>query len=253
MQACNFETRSLIAAAGRPRATRMSWGGELRDGVFALFAHRRLPVGELLVNEAAKARSINDLARARDLYIQAVGLDPTNAVAAEGRNDMLMYLGQSPDTAVGVRRVARLDVKDLAIKVDLDTALACADEALASGDLARADVEYEKARAAAVSNPGIFSHAAIRDMDSRLQASRRRIDAARTARIVGDTVGGCVVVLAVGVIMVFGAAAWRRTRRRRTGYCQKCGYVLTGNASGVCPECGKPVEENAGALVGDLG
>lgn len=31
----------------------------------------------------------------------------------------------------------------------------------------------------------------------------------------------------------------RRYRRRRRGRCLKCGYDLTGNVSGVCPECGK--------------
>lgn len=30
----------------------------------------------------------------------------------------------------------------------------------------------------------------------------------------------------------------RRSRRRRKGLCLKCGYDLTGNVSGVCPECG---------------
>lgn len=30
----------------------------------------------------------------------------------------------------------------------------------------------------------------------------------------------------------------RRFRRRRRGLCVKCGYNLSGNASGVCPECG---------------
>lgn len=30
----------------------------------------------------------------------------------------------------------------------------------------------------------------------------------------------------------------RRRRRRRRGLCVKCGYNLTGNTSGVCPECG---------------
>ena len=30
----------------------------------------------------------------------------------------------------------------------------------------------------------------------------------------------------------------RRRRRRRRGFCLKCGYDLTGNESGVCPECG---------------
>jgi hypothetical protein len=32
---------------------------------------------------------------------------------------------------------------------------------------------------------------------------------------------------------------WYRDRRRfPAGYCQKCGYDLTGNVSGICPECG---------------
>ncbi len=31
----------------------------------------------------------------------------------------------------------------------------------------------------------------------------------------------------------------RRRFRRRTGLCMACGYDLTGNASGACPECGR--------------
>jgi len=33
----------------------------------------------------------------------------------------------------------------------------------------------------------------------------------------------------------------RRRRRRRQGLCMNCAYDLTGNISGVCPECGTPV------------
>ena len=33
----------------------------------------------------------------------------------------------------------------------------------------------------------------------------------------------------------------RRRRRRRHGLCTNCGYNLTGNVSGVCPECGAPI------------
>jgi hypothetical protein len=35
---------------------------------------------------------------------------------------------------------------------------------------------------------------------------------------------------------------WYRDRRRiPPGHCQKCGYNLTGNVSGACPECGEKV------------
>lgn len=34
---------------------------------------------------------------------------------------------------------------------------------------------------------------------------------------------------------------WHRDRRPPPGHCQACGYNLTGNTSGVCPECGEPI------------
>ncbi len=37
--------------------------------------------------------------------------------------------------------------------------------------------------------------------------------------------------------LMFGPV--RRWRRRRRGLCVGCGYNLTGNVSGVCPECGR--------------
>jgi hypothetical protein len=35
---------------------------------------------------------------------------------------------------------------------------------------------------------------------------------------------------------------WRDRRRFPPGHCQNCGYNLTGNVSGRCPECGTPIE-----------
>ena len=35
----------------------------------------------------------------------------------------------------------------------------------------------------------------------------------------------------------------RRWRRRRRGLCVNCAYNLTGNVSGVCPECGSLVQQ----------
>ena len=34
---------------------------------------------------------------------------------------------------------------------------------------------------------------------------------------------------------------WYRDRRPRKGHCTNCGYNLTGNESGMCPECATPV------------
>lgn len=66
-------------------------------------------------------------------------------------------------------------------------------------------------------------------------------------------VGGAVFLMiaqlgpACIVIPVSAAAAWAIAqsllrRKPAAGYCKKCRYNLTGNVSGVCPECGQPIE-----------
>jgi hypothetical protein len=42
----------------------------------------------------------------------------------------------------------------------------------------------------------------------------------------------------------------RRRRRAVRGRCDACGYDLTGNASGVCPECGRESDAVKGAIHG---
>ena len=37
----------------------------------------------------------------------------------------------------------------------------------------------------------------------------------------------------------FDRPAWLCRERRRHGLCSACGYNLTANVSGVCPECGR--------------
>jgi hypothetical protein len=46
----------------------------------------------------------------------------------------------------------------------------------------------------------------------------------------------------VGASFALGTPLFRSWRRRRRGLCIKCGYDLTGNVSGVCPECGARIE-----------
>ena len=47
--------------------------------------------------------------------------------------------------------------------------------------------------------------------------------------------GGAVAVCAV---------VWWHALRVGKGHCRLCGYNLTGNTSGRCPECGRPVEQS---------
>jgi len=41
--------------------------------------------------------------------------------------------------------------------------------------------------------------------------------------------------------IAFIRGPYRRYMRREKGLCLKCGYNLTGNVSGICPECGEKI------------
>lgn len=41
----------------------------------------------------------------------------------------------------------------------------------------------------------------------------------------------------------YGVRKMMESRRLKPGHCEKCGYCLFGNQSGVCPECGQPVDQ----------
>jgi len=47
------------------------------------------------------------------------------------------------------------------------------------------------------------------------------------------------IAFAIYPVLAFIRGPLQRWQRRRTGRCVNCGYDLTGNISGVCPECGQ--------------
>ena len=49
----------------------------------------------------------------------------------------------------------------------------------------------------------------------------------------------------IGITALLTVILFYRDRRRciPPGHCRKCGYDLTGNMSGVCPECGEPASD----------
>ncbi|MCB9850952.1 MAG: hypothetical protein H6817_09650 [Phycisphaerales bacterium] len=50
--------------------------------------------------------------------------------------------------------------------------------------------------------------------------------------------GPCYAFPGAVLVGVIAHLVWRK--RRISGRCTQCGYDLTGNTSGVCPECGQP-------------
>ena len=48
-----------------------------------------------------------------------------------------------------------------------------------------------------------------------------------------------VVLFAMALWICRRSVYWRRRRRKKLGQCLNCCYDLTGNESGVCPECGE--------------
>ncbi len=50
----------------------------------------------------------------------------------------------------------------------------------------------------------------------------------------------CLIVTACTVVLWY-----LEHHRTLPGHCQKCGYNLTGNMSGICPECGEKIDAQA--------
>jgi hypothetical protein len=56
----------------------------------------------------------------------------------------------------------------------------------------------------------------------------------------------CIVVplwMPLFAAVLPAALLWWTDHRIQAGHCRKCGYNLTGNVSGACPECGTPITE----------
>jgi hypothetical protein len=63
----------------------------------------------------------------------------------------------------------------------------------------------------------------------------------------GDEIGilfvAVLTVLPAAIMIWFGAFFSRPEFLHDRDHCRKCGYCLTGNTSGTCPECGGRIRE----------
>jgi len=81
-------------------------------------------------------------------------------------------------------------------------------------------------------------------MISKLRGEVFRVDIIRTPRgeaLVHFPLWAPVLLFVIYPTIAFVRSPVRRRRRRKKGLCLKCGYDLTGNVTGICPECGNPL------------
>jgi hypothetical protein len=62
-----------------------------------------------------------------------------------------------------------------------------------------------------------------------------------------DVPWGYVFFLTAFIPVLWVRHSRRVAKRRNIGHCRHCGYNLTGNTSGVCPECGTPTPAGVNA------
>ncbi len=82
----------------------------------------------------------------------------------------------------------------------------------------------------------------IPDIDKSLFGSfHYRVFDDRDHRAVELSCRSWIPMVVFGLPVILGTIPrWRLAHRRRRGLCISCGYNLTGNTSGRCPECGTP-------------
>lgn len=67
-----------------------------------------------------------------------------------------------------------------------------------------------------------------------------------TGCLAGVPLGSFFLAFTLYPAIVLSRGELRRRRRRKRGLCVRCGYNLTDNVSGVCPECGAAVSGQDG-------
>jgi F0F1-type ATP synthase membrane subunit a len=75
------------------------------------------------------------------------------------------------------------------------------------------------------------------------------INLAADRRFAADELTACVIgTLALAAFVFIGIqteSLARQQQKLRERFCYACGYDLTGNVSGICPECGEKIETEA--------
>lgn len=135
-----------------------------------------------LVQRATEARNGQRYADAGALYDQALTLDPSNAEAQRGKQEILALTGREVrvgDPLTNLQTV--IEAKKDSIRFNINTALSEADQAAVSEDYAAARNALIRAQAARDSDPAIFTAQELSQFDADIRATQTRVTTASTA------------------------------------------------------------------------
>jgi tetratricopeptide (TPR) repeat protein len=144
-----------------------------------------------LVVKANEARNGERYADAGRLYDEALALDPNNADAQRGKQEVLAATGREPrvgDPLTDLENIIR--AKKEAIAFNINTAVDQARQAQGTGDFVEANRALIKAQAARDSDTTIFTAEELNSFDSLIRTARSEVNTAeataREAKIAAD-------------------------------------------------------------------
>jgi Flp pilus assembly secretin CpaC len=173
---------------------------DLRETAVMQEVQRRQNMAESrrLVQEGRAAQDQGDTATARDRYQRALALDPTNAQANQGYNEVLRLRGELPGGqaqnggGLATRAEAEIQAARTEIGYRFDDAIRRSqraavnisnlDQPFRDTDLLEGRRALEEAAVARNSNPTIFTDAELRTMDTRLAEARVSLNTAEQRR-----------------------------------------------------------------------
>lgn len=140
-----------------------------------------------LVTRAKEAVAGNRTADAGRLYDEALRLDPNNAEAQAGKEQVLRLTGTLPRVADPLTRTEEiLNARKDAIRFSVNTALEQAAQSQGANEFIEANRSLLRAQAARDSDPQIFTAEELRDFDSRIREARTSLTSAQEAARVAD-------------------------------------------------------------------
>lgn len=139
------------------------------------------------VREGQEAQRANNFDRALDLYTRAAQLDPNNAAAVQGRDQMLTLKGQNPAAPANAAspEARLLEAERGEIQYNVRVNLEQAHNAIQDGHWKDAQVAIDRARLAASSDPTIFDAADIRRFNQQIDGTQQELE--RTEERVQNT------------------------------------------------------------------